>query len=131
MEASNEIFSSNAIVIIGVIINTGIIITTATIGLLHLNSMKKARHAELLNIIFENIHDFSASRERDVFFKLDLSNYDDVKYEDRLLTDFIIDEYNKISYICYKKMLPSEYLYEMYSALFVKIFEHSMGVAFI
>ena len=111
--------------IVGVALNAIIIIVTATIGLMELNSMKKARHAEVLNGIFEKIHSISSSKDRDLFFKLDLSDFNKVTYENRFLCEHIIDEYTKISYICYKKMIPRKYIYEMYSGLFIKLFEHS------
>ena len=124
LEILKEINNSYA-TIAGVVINTILIMVTVGIGVRQLNSITKARYAEILNNIFKDIHSLSSSKDRDRFFDLDLSDYDKVTYENRIFAEHIIDEYNKISYMYYRRMIPFEYLYEMYSGLFIEVFKCS------
>jgi len=111
--------------IAGILINAIIFTATAVIGLSQLFNMKKARYADSLKGIFDEIHNISSSKDRDTFFKMDLNNCQNISYADRVFVENIIDNYTKISYIAYRKMIPRKYIFEMYSGLFIKMYEHS------
>ncbi len=84
----------------------------------------KARVAEILYDIFNDIHSTENLQNIEWLYNQNLTNYTNLTAQDKRKIDDVIDVFTRISFLCDKRLISKKYFIQMYSGLIIHVWEH-------
>lgn len=99
-----------------------ILAITAIIALLQFRQSIKARYADIMLSIFENLYDSGTLLARNTFFASTIEETPSKDIEKACTVT--IDSINRLCYLADWKMIPRKYILSLYSGLIIQTWKH-------
>lgn len=103
-------------------IENTILMITAIIALLQFRQSIKARYADIMLHVFENLYNSETLSARNTFFSAPIEETPSKDIEQACIVT--IDSINRLCYLATWKMIPRKYILSLYSGLIIQTWRH-------
>ena len=113
----------NAVSAISSVANTIIVLVAAIFAVRQIKEAAKARYISVLFEMFRDMHQDRASADRQFIYSNTFDDYKTCSPEDQVRIERVINLYQRIAYLASKKLVPSEFILDMYSGTYKSVWQ--------